>query len=138
MLLVRFLCAGTLLVVKQQRIFASGKIDFSSRNESSPCTHNIGDRTGQVWQNSTESCTNSRKELRRCCLPIGHHNTKQFLCPIRSQHSLDHLEQWPGESRYPGALPPVLENFGRAFPPGPTDCPWVSEDGGGHVVWKRE
>ena len=37
--------------------------------------------------------------------------------------------KWSGESRYPGALPPVLENFRRAFSPGPTDCPWGSEDG---------
>ena len=36
--------------------------------------------------------------------------------------------KWSGESRYPGAFPPVLENFRRAFSPGPTDCPWVSED----------
>ena len=36
--------------------------------------------------------------------------------------------KWSGESRYPGALPPMLENFSRAFSPGPTDCPWVSED----------
>ena len=36
--------------------------------------------------------------------------------------------KWSGESRYPGALPPVFENFRRAFSPGPTDCPWVSED----------
>ena len=36
--------------------------------------------------------------------------------------------EMPGESRYPGALPPVLENFRRAFSPCPTDCPWVSED----------
>ena len=36
--------------------------------------------------------------------------------------------KWSGESRYPGALPPVLENFRRAFSPGLTDCPWVSED----------
>ena len=34
-----------------------------------------------------------------------------------------------GESRYPGALSPVLENFGRALSANPTDCPWVSEDG---------
>ena len=27
------------------------------------------------------------------------------------------------------ALSPVLENFRRAFSPGPTDRPWVSEDG---------
>ena len=36
--------------------------------------------------------------------------------------------KWFGESRYPGALSPVLENFRRAFSPDPTDCPWVSED----------
>ena len=28
-----------------------------------------------------------------------------------------------GESRYPGAFPPVLETFRRAFSPGQTDCP---------------
>ena len=37
--------------------------------------------------------------------------------------------KWFGKSRYPGALPPVLENFRSAFSPDPTDCPWVSEDG---------
>ena len=31
-------------------------------------------------------------------------------------------------SRYPGAFPPVLENFCPTFSPGPTDRPWVSED----------
>ena len=37
--------------------------------------------------------------------------------------------KWSGESRYPGALPLLLENFRRAFPLDPTDCPCVSEDG---------
>jgi len=36
--------------------------------------------------------------------------------------------KWSSESRYPVAFPPVLENFRRAFSPGPTDRPWVSED----------
>ena len=36
--------------------------------------------------------------------------------------------KWSGESRYQGAFPPVLENFCRAFSPGPTDRPWISED----------
>ena len=40
--------------------------------------------------------------------------------------------KWSGESRYPGAFPPtfppVFEQFRRAFSPGPTDRPWVSED----------
>ena len=37
--------------------------------------------------------------------------------------------KWSGESRYPGAFPPVLENFRRASSHSPTDRPWVSEDG---------
>ena len=41
--------------------------------------------------------------------------------------------KWSGESRYPGALPPVLENFRQAFSPRPTDCPWVSEDAAFHI-----
>ena len=45
-------------------------------------------------------------------MPIGLNNTKHFLSPIRSQHLLD-----------PGALPPVLEDFRRAFSPGLTDWP---------------
>ena len=36
--------------------------------------------------------------------------------------------KWSSESGYPGAIPPVLENFRRPFCPGPTDRPWVSED----------
>ena len=55
-----------------------------------------------------DKCTNSRQELRK---------TVRLTVWKRS-----------GESRYPRALPPVLENFRRAFSPGPTDCPWVSED----------
>ena len=40
----------------------------------------------------TLQCTNSRKEFRRNCSPIGHNNTKHFLCPIRSRHPLEFLE----------------------------------------------
>ena len=36
--------------------------------------------------------------------------------------------KWSSESRYPGAFPPVLENFCRALSPGLTDRPWVSKD----------
>ena len=36
--------------------------------------------------------------------------------------------KWSCESWYPGAFPPVLENFRSAFSPGPTDRPWLSED----------
>ena len=36
--------------------------------------------------------------------------------------------KWSGESLYPGAFPPVLKTFRRAFSPVPTDRPWISED----------
>ena len=36
--------------------------------------------------------------------------------------------KWSGESRYPGALTPIPENFCPSFSAGATDCPWVFED----------
>ena len=41
-----------------------------------------------------QASTNTRTEHRRyeCCSPIRHNNTKHFLCPINSQHSLERLE----------------------------------------------
>ena len=73
------------------------------------------------WSRQWPSCTNSRKELRRNCLPIGHNNTTHFLCPIRSWHPLEFLEIAQWESIPRGNFRPVLS-------PNPTDCPWVSED----------
>ena len=64
----------------------------------------------------------------RCCSPIGHNSTKPF-CAQSGTSILLTVWKWSGESRYPGAFPPLLENFCRAFSPGPTDRPWVSEDG---------
>ena len=37
--------------------------------------------------------------------------------------------KWSGGNRYPGALPPLLEKFRRAFFHDPTGCPWVNEHG---------
>ena len=62
------------------------------------------------------SCTNSQKELRRCCSPIGHNNTKHFLCPIRSQHSLDRLEMVRWESVPGGFSACAWKLSSRLFP----------------------
>ena len=58
------------------------------------------------WSKQKLSCTNSRKELRRNCSPIGHNNTKHFLCPIRSRHLLEFLEmvRWESVPRGSSAL----------------------------------
>ena len=59
---------------------------------------------------------------------------KAFFVPIQEPVPRLTVWKWSGESRYPGALRLVLENFRRAFSPGPTDCPWVSEDGCTYVL----
>ena len=69
------------------------------------------------------------KELRRNCSPIGHNNTKHFLCPIRSQHPLEFLEIARWESVPRGSFARTWKLSSRLFPFLPTDCPWVPEDG---------
>ena len=77
------------------RIICSSSVSSKGKvgNESFPCTHNLGERSGQVWQdNSRPLLTHEKKWNRSCCSPIGHNNTKPFLGLIRSQHALDCLE----------------------------------------------
>ena len=64
--------------------------EFISNWRFPDCVHFFGAWASQV--NSPASCTKTQKELRRCCSVIVHNSTKHFLCPIRSQHSLDRLE----------------------------------------------
>ena len=51
-----------------------------------------------------------------------------FTKLVRARENRLTVSKWSSESRYPGALPSVLENFRRAFSLGPADCPWVSEN----------
>ena len=73
-------------------------------------------------------CTNTRKELRRCVRQLGTIIQSIFCAQSEAGIRLN-FWKWSGESRYPGTLPPLLENFRPAFSPNPTGCPWVSEDG---------
>ena len=43
------------------------------------------------WDNSCRVRTHEKNSGN--CLPIGHNNTKHFLCPIRSRHPLEFLEK---------------------------------------------
>ena len=71
---------------------------------------------------------NTRKELRRSCSPIGYNHTKLFWGAQTGASIRLTVWKWSGESQYAEALPPILENFRRAFSLDLTDCPWVSED----------
>ena len=66
------------------------------------------------WSSQQPSCTNSRKELKRCLSPNRFNNTKQFWAQAGASIRLT-VWKWSGESRYPGAFPPVLENFFSPF-----------------------
>ena len=96
-------------------------------NRSFPCTHKLCERTGQLWRHNTHRVRTHKKNSRETVCRLG--TIIQSIFCAQSGASI-HLTvwKWSGESRYPGALPPVLENFRRAFSPGSTDCPWVSED----------
>ena len=96
-------------------------------NGSFPCTHKLCERTGQLWRHNTHRVRSSEKNSRETVRRLG--TIIQSIFCAQSGASI-HLTvwKWSGESRYPGSLPPVLENFRRAFSPGSTDCPWVSED----------
>ena len=105
--------------------------DFISNWKFPDCLHFFGAWARQAVIETIAVVYDFMEELRRNCSPIGHNNTKRFLCPIRSWHPLEFLGKAPWES-VPGALSPVLENFRPGFSPDPMDCPWVSEDA---TIW---
>ena len=101
--------------------------DFISNWKFPDCVHFFGAWARQAVIETIAVVYEHTKRTQEMCSPIGQNNTKHFLCPSRSCIRLNFWKR-SGESRYPGALSPVLENFRPAFSPDPTDCPWISED----------
>ena len=124
------------LLIASQTFFDSSVVpSFLVRkveNESFPCMHKLGERSGQVWRDNSRWTheKNSGETVRRLGTII-----QSIFCAQSGAGIRLNFWKWSGESRYPGALPPLLENFRRAFSPDPTDCPWVSEDGSGLAMW---
>ena len=88
--------------------------------------HKLGERTGQVWRTHEK---NSGETVCRLGTIIQSIFCAQSGASIRLT-----VWKWSGKSRYPWALPPMLENFRRTFSLGPTYCPWVSEDVKSHTL----
>ena len=63
-------------------------VDFMSNWNFPDCVHFFGASVIET----IAVVYDSRKELRRNYSPIGHNNTRHFLCPIRSRHPLEFLE----------------------------------------------
>ena len=97
-------------------------------NISFPCSHKLGERTGQVWQHNSRRVRTQEKNSGETVRRLGTIIQSMFCAQSGAGIRLN-FWKYLGESQYPGALSPVLENFRRALSPDPTDCPWVSEDG---------
>ena len=121
----------SLLLIASETFFDSSLVpSFLVRkveNESFPCTHKLGERTGQVWRDNSRRVRTHEKNSGETVRRLGTIVQSIFCAQSGASIRLT-IWKWSSESRYPGALPPVLENFRRAFSPSRTDCPWVSED----------
>ena len=121
-----FLSANRLLLIASETFFDSSVVPLFL------VIGKLGERTGQLWRNNSRRVRthekNSGDAVRRLGTIIQSIFCAQSVASIRLT-----VWKWSGESRYPGAFPPVLENFCGAISPGPTDRPWVSEDEYLHV-----
>ena len=87
----------------------------------------LGERTGQLWRNNSRRVRTQEKNSGDAVRRLGTIIQSIFCAQSGASIRLT-VWKWSGESRYPGAFPPVLENFCRAISPGPIDRPWVSKD----------
>ena len=98
-------------------------------NKSFPCSHKLGERTGQVWQDNSRRVRTHEKNSGETVRRLGTIIQSIFCAQSGAGIRLNFWKQF-GEGRFLGALSPVLENFRRALSSDPIDCPLVSEDGG--------
>ena len=93
-------------------------------------------RTWQLWRDNSRRVRTHEKNWGDAVRRLGTIIQSIFCAQSGTSIPLT-VWKWSGESRYPGAFPPVLENFCCAFSPGPTDRPWVSEDGSEYEVLRN-
>ena len=80
--------------------------DFISNWKFPDCVHFFGAWTRQAVIETIAVVYERTKRTQEMCSPIGHNNSKHFLCPIRSRHLLESLEmvQWEWVLRGSSAL----------------------------------
>ena len=117
-----FLSAKRLLLIASETFFDSSVVPLFL------VIGKLGERTGQLWRNNSRRVRTHEKNSGDAVRRLGTIIQSIFCAQSGASIRLT-VWKWSGESRYPGAFPPVLENFCRAISPGPTDRPWVSEDG---------
>ena len=66
--------------------------NFISNWKFPDCVHFFGAWARQAVIETIAVVYEHTKRTQEMCSPIGHNNTKHFLCPIRSRHPLEFLE----------------------------------------------
>ena len=116
-----FLSANRLLLIASETFFDSSVVPLFL------VIGKLGERTGQLWRNNSRRVRTHEKNSGDAVRRLGTIIQSIFCAQSGASINLT-VWKWSGESRYPGAFPPVRENSCRAISPGPTDRPWVSED----------
>ena len=121
--------------------FSQCKLNYSRwQHPKRSSTHQqlgkLGERTRQLWQDNSRRVRTHKKNSGETVHRLGTIIQSIFCAQSGASIRLT-FWKWSGESRYPGALQPMLENFRRNFSPGPTDCPWVSEDAFDSVIYRH-
>ena len=116
-----FFSANRLLLIASETFFDSSVVP------SFLIIGKLGERTGQLWRDNSRRVWTHEKNSGDAVRRLGTIIQSIFCAQSGASIRLT-VWKWSGESRYPGALPPMLENVRRTFSR-PTDCPWVSEDG---------
>ena len=79
------------------------------------CVHFIGAWDRQAVIETIAVVYENTKRTQEMCSPIGHNNTKHFLCPIRSRHPLEFLEMVRWESVPGGSFALTWKLSSRLF-----------------------
>ena len=79
------------------------------------CRHFFGTWDRQAVIETIAVVYENTKRTQEMCSPIGHNNTKHFLCPIRSRHPLEFLEMVRWESVPRGSFALTWKLSSRLF-----------------------
>ena len=89
--------------------------DFISNWKFPDCVHFFGAWARQAVIETIAVVYEHTKRTQEMCSPIGHNNTKHFLCPIRSRHQLEFLEIVRWESVPRGSFARTWKLSSRLF-----------------------
>ena len=111
-----FLSANRLLLIASETFFDSSVVPLFL------VIGKLGERTGQLWRNNSRCVRAHEKNSGDAVRRLGTIIQSIFCAQSGASIRLT-VWKWSGESRYPGAFPPVLETFVAIFLPARLTAP---------------